>query len=198
MDVLPPRKKDWALTREALDKLLSHLSPDRERAGEEYEHLRRVLVSFFEWRGCAFPEDHVDETINRVARRIEEGEQVQDLYGYCYGVARRLALEVVGEQGKELKGRIAPEELQLQAEVPQEADARRVCFEQCLRHLPVESRAFIIQYYQDEKRAKIDHRLELANRLGVSLNALRVRAHRLRAQLGECIARCLGRAPGRV
>jgi RNA polymerase sigma factor (sigma-70 family) len=198
MDVPSPRKKDWTLTRESLDKLLARLDADRERAGEEYEHLRRTLVSFFEWRGSLFPEDQADETINRAARKLVEGEQIHDLYGYCYGVARRVWLETAPERSKEIKGRIEPDQLRYHpppAEAQQEKERRIECFEQCLRQLPAESQALIIQYYQAEKRAKIESRAELARRLGIALNALRVRAYRLRAQLDECIQRCLQQAP---
>src|ERR671938_30866 len=62
-----------ALTAEAFTKLLARLDPDRERAGEKYEELRRTLVKFFEWRGAPFPEDQADETFNRVARKLDEG-----------------------------------------------------------------------------------------------------------------------------
>ncbi|HZS05333.1 MAG TPA: sigma-70 family RNA polymerase sigma factor [Blastocatellia bacterium] len=195
------QKKDWVLTEGSLDRLLARLDPDRERAGEVYENLRRVLISFFEWRGCVFPEDQADETLNRVARKIEEGEQIQDFRGYCYGVARRLWLEVAQEQGKELKRRVAPEELSVASapvEENPEKEARLACFERCLHRLPAESRALIVQYYQSEKRGKIDNRAGMAKQLGVSLNSLRVRAYRIRAQLDECISRCLRQAPAGV
>jgi hypothetical protein len=50
----------------------------------------------------------------------------------------------------------------------------------------------VLQYYQEEKRAKIEHRKRLAERLGIELNALRIRAYRIRAELYECIRLCLG------
>lgn len=194
MDVLPPRKKDWVLTRESLDKLLACLNSDRERAGEEYENLRRMLVSFFEWRGCYFPEDQADATINRVARRIDEGAQVENLYGYCYVVAQRMALELLREQSKDLKRHSEPDNVpdpQLAAENRQEKERQLECFERCLRSLSAENQVLIIQYYQAEKRAKIDGRATLAQRLGIPLSTLRVRAYRIRAQLDECITLCL-------
>jgi hypothetical protein len=60
------------LTANAFAKLLDCLSADRERAGEKYEDLRRTLIRFFEWRGAPFPEEHADETFNRIA--FEEGK----------------------------------------------------------------------------------------------------------------------------
>jgi len=35
----------------------------------------------------------VDETFNRVTRRLEEGETIRDLPTYCHGVARMVFLQ---------------------------------------------------------------------------------------------------------
>src|SRR6266498_451331 len=70
-----PRQK-WTLTQEAFDKLLLSLDSDRNSAGAIYSETRGKLTRFFEWRGCPFPEDHADETINRVAKRLVEGEEI--------------------------------------------------------------------------------------------------------------------------
>jgi RNA polymerase sigma factor (sigma-70 family) len=188
------REKVWALSADSFNRLLEGLNPDREQAGEEYEHLRRVLVTFFDWRGCAFPEDLADETFNRVARRMDEGEIIRNLPDYCYGVARRLALEVLPKQSKqeddppEFEHLSAPEE---DTEERQSREQMYECFEHCLKQLSQENQELVIQYYQTEKRAKIDNRIALANKLGVSLNVLRVRVYRLRATLEDCINRCL-------
>src|SRR5436190_23726711 len=83
------------LTAEAFAKLLDRLDADWERAGEKYEDLRRTLVRFFEWRGAPFPEEHTDETFNRVARRLDEGVEIKNVGGYCYEVARLVHLEAL-------------------------------------------------------------------------------------------------------
>src|SRR5215510_4016694 len=88
-----PRRK-WTLTQEAFDELLAALAPDQESAGEKYLEVRGNLIRFFEWRGCPFPEDHADETINRVAKRVSEGEQIRNPAGYFLGAARMLLLEI--------------------------------------------------------------------------------------------------------
>lgn len=194
VDVLPPRKKDWTLTQEAFDKLLAQLGPDRDRAGDEYERLRGALVNFFEWRGSLLPDEHADETLNRVARRLDEGEEVQDFSSYCYGVARRLWLEVAPEQAREMNLRAELPEVPDPRPRPEEQlewERRLACFEQGLRLLPPESRDLLIKYYQAERRARIDGRAALAEELGITLNTLRVRTHRLRTQLEKFIAQCL-------
>jgi hypothetical protein len=70
-------KKDWVVTQSAFDRMLAELDPDRERAGEKYEQIRQKLMKFFQWRGCSSSaaEEHTDRTIDRVARKVEEGAE---------------------------------------------------------------------------------------------------------------------------
>src|SRR5206468_187108 len=86
METLRSQKKGWELTKAAFDDLLECLSPDREQAAAAYEEIRRKLITFFEFRGCLSSQDQADETINRVARRIQEGEIIQasDVASYFY------------------------------------------------------------------------------------------------------------------
>jgi RNA polymerase sigma factor (sigma-70 family) len=191
MDGVSVPKSEWTLSAEALAGFLACLDPDSDRAGEKYESLRLTLMKFFDWRGAHFPEECADETINRVIRKIAEGQSVRDIPTYCHGVARLVLLESL--KGPESK-RTDFEELPpaaLVAHKPEERDERQDCFEQCLKELPIENRRLILQYYLDEKRDKINRRLEMAERLGIPLNALRSRAQRIRNRLEECVNGCL-------
>ena len=98
-----PAERLRGLTPEGFDALLAQLNPDRERAGEIYETIRRKLVRLFEWRGCGSPEDLTDETINRVARRLAEGVELRssDPYGYFCGVAHLVYKEVLRRASRE-------------------------------------------------------------------------------------------------
>jgi DNA-directed RNA polymerase specialized sigma24 family protein len=190
--------KQSGLTPEAFNKLLASLDPDRERAGEKYEEIRRGLVCLFEWRGAPFPDEHADETINRVARKLDEGNQVADPFTYVYGVARLVLLEAYKLREKEraaLTQLPPPTQPALEEET---APALRFdCLEQCLDELPRESRDFLTTYYQGEKRAKIDNRQRLADGLRIPLNALRLRARRAREKLEVCVDGCVNRSPSR-
>ena len=191
MEGLSVSKSEWTLSAEALGRFLASLDPDADRAGEKYESLRLTLMKFFDWRGAHFPEDLADETINRVIRKIDEGETIRDIPTYCHGVARLVLLEKL--KGPESK-RADFEELPpaaLAAPDPKETDERQDCFERCLKELPVESLQLILQYYGEEKREKINRRLAMAERLGIPLNALRSRAQRIRNRLEECINGCV-------
>jgi len=189
-----PQLGKWYLTQKAFDQFLSLLDLDRDRAGEIYETLRRNLIQVFIWRGCRDPEDHADETINRVIRKIDEGEEIRDLISFAHGVARRLLLEIFKKQGRE---QIGIDELPPLAALPEQQDDGEtgvLCLRRCLNRLPEESRRLIVQYYQGEKSAKIKNRKRLAESLRITLNALRYRAFELRQRLEGCIERCMQRA----
>ena len=185
---------ETGLTAETFAGLLDRLDADRERAGEKYEDLRRTLVRFFEWRGAHFPEEHADETFNRVARKLGEGVEIKNIGGYCYNVARLIFLET-------LKG---PDSRRAGLEViahsaaavdssneTAEKEAYLSCLEVCLEGLPAESRELIVDYYRDDKRDRIDRRKELADRLGLRREVLANRAQRLRGKLEQCVGNCL-------
>ena len=185
-----PRPK-WLLTQAAFDRFLSLLDCDRDRAGEMYESLRRNLIHLFIWRGCRDPEAHADETINRVIRKIDEGEEVRDLISYAHGVARRLLLEIFKQQEREQIGIDDLPPLAASTEQPDDSERGVLCLRRCLNRLPEESRRLIVQYYQGEKSAKIENRKRLAEGLCLTLNALRYRAFELRQRLEGCIERCM-------
>ena len=182
----------WSLSQEAFDKLLNSFSTDREQAAQAYETTRRKLIRFFELRSDATAEEHTDETINRVARRISEGQHIENLLNYFYGVARMVFKESLRERERTpVALDDAPQSLNQKAPEPKEPDAMLICFDRCMDSLAPESRQLILDYYQEERRAKIQLRQQLADRLHIPLNALRIRAHRIRISLEECIRSCL-------
>jgi hypothetical protein len=42
--------------------------------------LRRSLVRFFDWRGAPYPDEAVDESLDRLSRRLAEGQTFHDEY----------------------------------------------------------------------------------------------------------------------
>lgn len=188
ISVVPRRK--WTLTQEAFDKLLATLGEDRERAGENYLEIRSNLVRFFEWRGCPFPEDHADETFNRVAKRAED-EKIFNPMSYCMGVARMLLLEINKDHAKEQQALTEMVNLPVASSDSEESEAPIECLRGCLETLSADNRELIIQYYQGEKGAKIGNRKSLVERLGIPVNTLRMRALRLREKLQVCVEDCL-------
>ena len=181
--------RKWSLTQEAFDQLLGSFAPDRDDAAKKYLEVRENLIRLFVWRGCPFPEDHADETFNRVARKISEGEEIRNTAAYVIGVARLLVLEIIKAQSRQKE---AFEELQ-KSEVSEDdqTELRIECLQRCLGRLSPENRELIIQYYQGDKREKIENRRLLSERLGVAINSLRMRSLRLREQLQTCVEECL-------
>lgn len=187
------------ITQEAFDLLLRELDEDRDRAGVMYEAARRKLVKFLELRGSDAPEEHADETLNRVARKLAEGERIENINAYLLGVARLLLKEVFKRNLRERAAfdQLPAQELSTSHMEDDEDDSPRAlrdCLSACLAKLTTESRALIADYYEHEQESRIRRRREIAARLGVPLNALRIRAHRIRAGIEACVRDCLAGA----
>ena len=178
-----PRK--WSLNPEALERLLGRLDPDREQASRQYEALRRKLTDFFDWRGSASPDTMADETIDRVARKLEEGEAIENVGAYTHGVARRVLQESYRRVSRERTG------LKVLEESPRPADDapddRLPDLHQCLERLPAEHRTLILAYYDGAGRAHLTERKSLAGQFGLTYAGLKTRAHRVRLLLEECM-----------
>jgi DNA-directed RNA polymerase specialized sigma24 family protein len=179
-----------AISQSAFDGFLAALHPDREKAGVEYEDLRKRIIKFFEWRVCASPEDLADETINRVMEKAAASE-IGDCRSYAFGVAKFVYLE---SRRAEAKSEVVDENLSSGPSASPyggEDDRRQSCLERCLDKLPPASRSMILQYYANDKQAKIDHRRRIAEQFNISINALRIKTLRIRSSLEECVLRCL-------
>jgi DNA-directed RNA polymerase specialized sigma24 family protein len=186
-----PKKRE--LTREAFDLLLARLDPDRDTAGEKYETVRRKLVKFLGWWGSDSPEDHADETINRVTRKLLASEEIVDINNYFVGVARLVFLEHVKERVRNGEAIAALARNPASDEHPELREARFDCYERCLHGLPKANRDLVMEYYQASGPSKAALRQELAERMGIQLNLLRIRAFRIRNTLKDCVRDCLGR-----
>jgi DNA-directed RNA polymerase specialized sigma24 family protein len=177
-------RQKWCLTRDAFDGFLASLGPDRDTAADRYLRLRRDLVRLFEWRGCSTPDEYADETINRCARKIAEGQQIRDIASYSIGVARMLAREMAREPARKALPLEERSDLHVPpAESPSELEMREECLRHCLSQLSPEDRNFILDYYKDDRGKRIKTRKELTNLLGIPAGTLRMRALRLREKL---------------
>jgi DNA-directed RNA polymerase specialized sigma24 family protein len=186
-------KSEWVLTQAAFDGFLATLDGDRDKAGEKYEYIRLKLLKYFQWCGSDVPDIDADETINRVTRRIYEGQDVYNLTGYIYGVAKLVNTEALKRRNRRraLDEGSFIEVSSISVEV--EVANYQHCLERCLGCLSDEDREVIIEYYRYKKAEKIDCRKRLAARLGISLNTLRVKMHRQRINLEACVGKCLAR-----
>jgi DNA-directed RNA polymerase specialized sigma24 family protein len=186
------RRREWQLSERALERFLAALDRDRHAAAERYEQIRSKLLRFFEWRGCTYPDEHADETITRVIRKIDEGDTIQDPDSYCYGVARLVLLEAIKQREKEREALSQMPPLAASVdEVQLEVERRLSCLRSCMKTLPADQQTLVAEYYRHDTGRRIDARKQLAAALGIGLNALRIRAHRLNERLANCIGQCL-------
>jgi RNA polymerase sigma factor (sigma-70 family) len=173
------------ITHDSFEALLSWLGPTRDEGAQKYESIRTSLIRIFIKKGCTDPEDLTDITINRVAEKVPIPNYVGDPVYYFVGVARHVFREWL--RRKEIA--VEPSPVEPPPEI--ELDAARDCLRKCLARLPDDQRDLVLDYYVHQKRAKIELHRQLALEVGVSANALRIRAHRLRNSLEKCVMECL-------
>jgi len=167
------------------DRLLKWLDADRDRAGLLYEKIRWRLVTILASRGCVLAEELADETIDRVARRVADIEQIYvgDQAIYFLGVMNNVHHEY-------LRRPVAARSVHA-SDNGEMREAIHSCLDNCLESLAPYSRQLIERYYAADKKAKIDLRKVIARELGIKPATLRLRALRIREKLQACIERCM-------
>ncbi|HKV63445.1 MAG TPA: hypothetical protein VJO16_16155 [Candidatus Acidoferrum sp.] len=198
-------KKDWTLNPGAFRQFLNWLDEGVDSGGERYLEMRRRLARYFDRRNCSTPDDLADETLNRVARKLEEKGEIVGASPahYCYIVAKFVLLEFGRRPDRNLTSLDENPGTDwvmasLTASSREDLDAVAKeklfdCLERCLGKLQLEDRELVLDYYRGEQRTKIERRSELAARLGLTTNALSIRACRIRSKLEICVSTCAKR-----
>jgi len=202
------KKENFVLTKEALDGLLCYLDTDREIAANKFEAIRRKIITFFQCRGCPNPEDYADITVYRVARLISEGLEIHTTNprSFFHGVARKVlqeswddpSLKFIPLDDPSILGQISrdPVELELRKSQRLQHEQELECLELCLKSIPSKNRNLILRYYQGETSVKIKNRKQLAKQMGISINALRLKALHIRGKLERCVSNCVKQSIG--
>lgn len=172
------------------DSLLEWLDPDRDRAAQKYLGIRQSLIKIFTWRGVADAESLADETLDRVSSRVSEvrGNYKGDPSIYVYGVAKNVLIEQRRAQDRSVElADFAPENQTT------DIDEERIysCMERCLAKLSPSSRTLIFDYYSQERTETQSYRKELAERLQIAPQQLRLQMFRIREKLKTCIEACM-------
>ena len=181
----------------AFSLLLDRLDPEPESASIKYEELRRRIAKILQWKGC--PESEADAladiSLDRIAEKLSGGTNIENLNAYAAGVVRFVWLEHSRKRMEDAVGDDLPE-IAIQPSFTdfEDSDERLACLRKCLAEIAVsyDDRRVIIGYYDNESDKNKDIRKDLAESLGLSASALRVRACRLRARLEICINDCIG------
>ena len=182
--------KDERSDQKAFEKLLAWLDPSRDKAAEKYQRIQFRLIRIFAAKGCWEAEDLADRTFNRVMLKIDWliANYVGDPALFFYAVAKKIYLERLKMQPP----------IDTRWVEPENADIERqcACLEQCLRQVTSREEAdLILQYHEKEKQERISKRKELAAKLGISVNALRIRVFHIHSRLRLCIEECLRQLP---
>lgn len=166
--------------------LLQWLDSDCDRAAEKYENIRNRLIKVFASRGFDNPERLADDTFDRVASKAAQliETYVGDPAIYFYGVARAVMMEGLKRPVHDLMPAVIVGSQNV-------SDQAYNCLERCLDQLSETNRDLILQYYASENQSKVAKRVELAQSLGLSPNALRLRVHKIRQALEKCVRSCV-------
>lgn len=191
--------EERGLTQIAFKRLLEWLDDGRDSHGETYLEMRRRLVSYFDRRNRPFADDLADETLNRIGRTLEKSGSiaVTPPARYCYVVARFVLLEDLRRGRRYIQVDEARTATAIESAPTTDGDdpasvreQRLQCLDRCLDKLKPEQRELAVEYYRDAKRQRIERRRDLARRLGITTNALGIRACRIRSTLETCVDAC--------
>jgi hypothetical protein len=179
------------ISQEKFHDFLKWLNSDIEKSGIEYEKIRQRLIIFFDSRNCQNPDELADETINRVILKFEQikDNYVGDKIYYFIGVARF----VNQEYQRNIKQNSEFDETQKQFiyDAGDDNNPLNLCLRDCLEKFDLSERELILDYFSQDKRKKIELRKIIANELGITLIALRMRIYHLKEKLQICINKCM-------
>jgi len=186
------------LAEQTFRQLLAWLDQGVKTNGQSYLAIRERLLRYFDRKNCLHADELADETLNRVARRLdEEGGNIEPETPakYCYIVARFVFMEYLRTNEKEMA---ALDDISRQAKTmsPEDRDRKErmlECLDRCSAKLEASQRELIFGYYSGEQRVKIENRRSLAQTLEITVNALSIRACRIRDRLENCVKECASR-----
>jgi hypothetical protein len=188
-------------SRVAFTRLLQWLDEGADSHGERYLEIRRRLVAYFDRRNRPAPDVLADETFDRIAHTLDTAGRISVTppARYCYVVARFVLLEDIRAARRSVpfdEARATSRSALAFAPLTEASEHNDAldCLGRCLGGLKREDRELIVEYYTDAKRDRIERRRALAARLGISMNALGIRAFRLRASLEACVGAGRGRS----
>jgi hypothetical protein len=195
--------------RKRFPDLLSWLGDGTSVGDQRYVEIHARLVKYFQWNNCHTPEECADETLSRITTKVEEdgvirdssNVPVQNKSSYIFSVARNQLHECWRKQKNEplpLPDEFEtadPDSLGDTLEIDaDEEEIIRDCQRRCLKKFRKKDkeRWFLIRdYYQETNEAPKLRRSKLADRLGMSRNALACRIEEIRQKLRGCVEECL-------
>lgn len=171
--------------QQAFEQLLTALSSDREIASTRYQELRLKLIRFLTLRGVVMATEAADEALDRVAVKVAEGKEIENLNWYSFGVARLVGFEFLREQASHVQISRSDDLADI-VSTSEDEDSLLKFLKECLDELNEENRRLVLDYYSMGVKDKVN-REEIARRRGASLNHLRLQVFRLKKILRNCV-----------
>ena len=184
------------------EELLRSLAADEHVAGKRYLALRSKLVLYFEGRRLSPADDLADEVLHRTAQKLADGEKIDDLNRYVYGIARFVRLETYRKRESEsLDEAVADGTHKVSDKLKvdpidsgdDDSPLTERCLSECLSKLANESKDLLLSYYAADERSgmHIEQRRTLAEKLGKSAGALQKQICLLRQKVSRCTHECV-------
>jgi DNA-directed RNA polymerase specialized sigma24 family protein len=186
------------ITREEFDLFLARLDGDRMRAGMQYESMRSAAVRYFARNGHADAQEWADETMDRLVRKNFE-QQIDNLNAYMYAVARWVRVENRRKLRREVPLCDSSKYLTTAGDphaAIEQAEQREILV-RSTRQLSATDAALLTAYFPSGGDAR-GCRRALAQTLGISAAALRLRLCRARRRLTRVACQTVPEAAPRV
>jgi hypothetical protein len=198
--------QDLKATEQISRDLLHWLDEGTNSDGQRYLEVHRRLELYFDRKNCVAPAELADETLSRVAKKLEENGEINDVgpLQYCYIVAKYVFLETLSAEkrapfhrplnGSNPGNSSGQAAAQLETgPTPENKEKIAGCLDSCLKNLASADRDLIVEYYRGHQKDKIERRTALATQLGLTAGELSIRAGRVREQLETCTNACLNK-----
>ena len=169
---------------DSFDELLMRLEPACSDTQEAYNRCRHSLIKFFQWRNCEDSEGLADDTIARLVQKHSVGVKIQSdkPYSYLYAIALNVFREYLRHKKKveKIQNNWRP--------VTHFNDKYVSCKKQCFERLSSDKQDLLNRYYGSNETPE-----RIAETLGISLGALRLRVYRIKEdELRPCYRNCRG------
>lgn len=190
--ILDQADKNW---------LLALLDANPREAEQRLKGLYLRLEIFFNVNHGTDTRELAQRTIARAVAKLKAGTPLTGAFGaFCNGVAQKILQEDWREQRRQRK-QMPLDDLPFDYEPVAETDSFErfyqtealTCLRRCLKSLSAASRDLVLRYYEEDQGGRrIEFRKALAAELGISTEALTLRALRIREKLEHCVKPCLG------
>jgi RNA polymerase sigma factor (sigma-70 family) len=167
--------------------LLQLLDKDPDIAVRKYDNLRRELISRVKKKHPELrdkpsdAEDLVSEAFVRISKTLANIE------AYMYGIVKRIIEEERKKPRPQLSLDGLREEFDFEYGETGLDPSFKIAFDQCLERIDPPNRDYFRSYCGMDPTHPKETRAELAERAGISIEALRERMHVVRKKMKDCL-----------